>query len=296
MPCGPICHRLAPVAADPGKFPGEGASNPKKTHWRRLKVTKTNRIWYSWGKGCPPFSLPPSLVSVAQFSFFPQLYQIQLVLVTLRLAARDGPPDINSPNVHVKTRKTWKNIGFTCFSSGFHHQVPFLSPTVSDTTGSPPPPGDGPGGIRASDLKAPSLNCLVVHPPGPPKIQNPESKIQNSPIQNPKSKLFRPDFGDFGFWSLDFGIWILDRYVAFLYMRPPPPQISGILDFGFWISDFGFWILDFGFWILDFGFRILDFGALCSNSSCANFGFWILDFGFWILVWGRFRGHFLDAT
>ena len=35
--------------------------------------------------------------------------------------------------------------------------------------------------------------------------------------------------------------------------------------------------MDFGFWILDFGF-------------------WILDFGFWILVWGRFRGHFLDAS
>ena len=35
---------IRPVAADPGKFPGEGASNPKKTHWRRLKVTKTNRI------------------------------------------------------------------------------------------------------------------------------------------------------------------------------------------------------------------------------------------------------------
>ena len=68
------------------------------------------------------------------------------------------------------------------------------------------------------------------------------------------------------------------------------PQISGILDFGFW----GFWILgiwDFGLW----GFWILDFGPLCSKSLCEapnapslgiwNFGFW----GFWILdfeVWG----------
>ena len=86
------------------------------------------------------------------------------------------------------------------------------------------------------------------------------------------------DFGDFGFWILDFGdfgFWILDRYVANLCVRPPTPQIWGILDFGFWILailgilgilDFGFW----GFWILDFGF----------------WGFWILDFrvwGFWIL-------------
>ena len=89
-------------------------------------------------------------------------------------------------------------------------------------------------------------------------------------------------------------------------MRPPPPQILDfpggfgfwISDFGFWISDFGFWISDIGFWtlepygaillvqILDFGFRILDFGFRILDS----------DFGFWILVWGRFRGHFLDAT
>ena len=74
------------------------------------------------------------------------------------------------------------------------------------------------------------------------------------------------DFGFGGFWILDFGdfgFWILDRYVANLYVRPPTPQIWGILDFGFWILgilDFGFWgswILDFGFWslgILDFGF------------------------------------------
>ena len=272
------------MAADPGNFPGEGASNPKKTHWRRLKVTKTNRIWYSWGKGCPPFSLPPSLVSVAQFSFFPQLYRIQLVLVTLRLAAKDGPPDINSLNLHVKSRKAWKNIGFTCTKF-----PPFPQPyQIGDSSLWP----------QGTVVELPSGTS-----PGPP--QNPKSGIQNPKFPNPKSK-------------------ILDHYVAFLYMRPPPPQISGILDFGFrildfgfWISDFGFWILDFGFWIsdfgfwiLDFGFWILDFGALCSNSSCANFGFWILDFGFWILdfgfrildfgfwilVWGRFRGHFLDAT
>ena len=41
-------------------------------------------------------------------------------------------------------------------------------------------------GNRASDLQAPSLNCLVVHPLDPP--QNPKSRIQNpkSGIQNPK--------------------------------------------------------------------------------------------------------------
>ncbi len=140
------------------------------------------------------FLLPPSLVSVAQFSFFPQPYQIQLVLVTLRLAVKGGP-----------------------------------------------------GGIRASDLKAPSLNCLVVHPVGPPK-----SKIRESKIQNPKSKLFWPDFGDF---------WILDRY------GPNCGFWGWILGFGFWILDFGFWtferypavlfvqILDFGFWIWN---QILD--------------------------------------
>ena len=83
------------------------------------------------------------------------------------------------------------------------------------------------------------------------------------------------DFGGFGFWILDFGdfgFWILDRYVANLYVRPPTPQIWGILDFGDF-GDFGFWILDFG----DFGFWILEFG---------DSGFWILDFvtnfGFYI--------------
>ena len=144
-------------------------------------------------------------------------------------------------------------------------------------------------GIRASDLQAPSLNCLVVHPLGPPKIQNLESKIQNSPIQNPKSKLFRPDFGDFGFRILDFGSLCSNS----LCEAPNSPNFGfwrGILDFGFWILDFGFWILDFGFWILeryvaflfvqilDFGFWILDFGFWISD-----FGFRILDFGFWIL-------------
>ena len=75
------------------------------------------------------------------------------------------------------------------------------------------------------------------------------------------------EFGFGGFWVLDFGdfgFWILDRYVANLYVRPPTPQIWGILDFGFW-GFWGFWILDFGFW----GFWILVFG---------DFGFWILDF------------------
>ena len=180
-------------------------------------------------------------------------------------------------------------------------------------------------GIRASDLQAPSPNCLVVHPldlpkstkiskiqnPQDPKSQNPKSQIPR--IQNPKSP-------NFGFW----GFWILDRYVANLYVRPPTPQI---LDFGgrfwgfwFWIlgiSDLGFWILDFGdfgFWILgilDFGTEIQNpkspiqnpnffgrfwgfwiFGPLCSKSLCGpKFrGFWILgilDFGFGgFWIWG----------
>ena len=105
-----------------------------------------------------------------------------------------------------------------------------------------------------------------------PKIKNLEFKIQNPGIQNPNSKLFRPDFGDFGFW-------ILNRYVAILYVRPPRPQIwtlagNFFLNFGFWIlilehsvANLCVQILDFGFRILDFGFRILDFGT--------HFGFYI---------------------
>ena len=79
------------------------------------------------------------------------------------------------------------------------------------------------------------------------------------------------DLGDFGFWGFwildfgDFGFWFLDRYVANLYVRPPTPQIWGILDFGDFrdFGDFGF----LGFWILEFGdFGILDF--------VTNFGFY----------------------
>ena len=139
--------------------------------------------------------------------------------------------------------------------------------------------------------------------------RNPKSKIQN-----PQSKLFWPNFPDFGFW-------ILDRYVAILYVRPQRPIfwiLAGILNFGFWklgIQDFGFWgfwILDlgdfgfWGFWILDFGdfgfwifgiLGILDFGFLehyvadlyVQSLDFGIWGFWILDFGdfgFWILDCG----------
>ena len=297
MPCrSPDSKQAGACDRRPGQVSRGGGKQPKNNTLEASKGNQNQPYLIQLGEGLPTLSLPPCLVSVAQFSFFPQVYQIQLVLVTLRLAAKDGPPDRNSPNPHVKSQKTWKNIGFTSFSSCFHHQVPSLSPTVSDTVGSAPPPRDGPGGIRASDLKAPSLNCLVVHSPDPPKIQNPESKIQNSPIQNPN--FFGPIF-----WILDFG----SLCSIPLHEAPTAPNFRNfgfwiwdfgfrIFDFGFWISDFWFRILDFGFWISDLGFWTWDFGALCSNSSCANFGFRILDFGFWILVWGRFRGHFLDAT
>ena len=66
----------------------------------------------------------------------------------------------------------------------------------------------GPWGIRASDLRAPSLNCLVVRSLDPLKIQNPTFKIQNpeskiqSSVQN--RSFFGPVLGiwDFGFWTV----------------------------------------------------------------------------------------------
>ena len=130
--------------------------------------------------------------------------------------------------------------------------------------------------------------------------RNPKSKIPQSKIQNPNffgrfwgfwilgfgplsyvANLYvAPNFGDFGFWTLDFGDFVF--------------WILGILDFGFWILgilDFGFW----GFWILDCG----DFGSWILDRYVANlyvrpptpqiWGFGILDFGgfgdfgFWIL-------------
>ena len=127
--------------------------------------------------------------------------------------------------------------------------------------------------------------------------RNPKSKIQN-----PQSKLFWPNF-------LDFGFWISDRYVAILYVRPQRPIfwiLAGILNFGFWklgIQDLGFWgfgILDlgdfgfwgfWGFWILgildfrdfgDFGFLehyVADLYMQSLNLGILDFG----DLGFWIL-------------
>ncbi len=90
--------------------------------------------------------------------------------------------------------------------------------------------------IRACDPEPPSLNYLVVHSLGPPKIPNPESKIQ---IRNPNFL--------FEFWSLDFGPCSNSSCEA-----PACPE-SMELDFGFqtvmwhfflcefWYSDFGFW-------------------------------------------------------
>ena len=109
----------------------------------------------------------------------------------------------------------------------------------------------GPGGIRASDPEAPSLNCLVVHANPNSKIQNPGSKIQTLSIQNPNFLA--------GFWGFDFGFWNLVRSAAVLPVRPPLARI------------------------LDFGSGIWDFGTLCSNSFCADFGFRI--FGFWDKFW-----------
>ena len=160
----------------------------------------------------------------------------------------------------------------------------------------------------------------IQNPQNPENPKSPKSKIPT--IQNPKSpkskipksKLFWPDFVDFGFWIWDSGpkiqnpnspkskipkiqnpqnpkssakIQNLGRWGphvknCYITIQNPKSKIPKIRPkkFGFWILDFG----GFGFGILgfldfgDFGFGILgilDFGL---------WGFW----GFWIL--GRSRG------
>ena len=184
----------------------------------------------------------------------------------------------------------------------------FLAPTLFDTVGFEVAPKGRPGGIRASDLQAPSPNCLVVHPLDLPKIpkskipkiqnpkspkskksqnpKSPKSKIQNpqnpkSPkSQNPKSKIPKiqnPNFFGRILGILDFGSLCSNSFT----WGPQRPK--------FWIlaEDFGFW----GFGILDFG----DFGFwgfwIFGNWDFGLWGFWILgildfrdfgDFGFWI--------------
>ena len=115
--------------------------------------------------------------------------------------------------------------------------LPLLEAFAHQKQGYPDWPSRRTRGIRASDLEAPSLNCLVVHSSHPRKIQNPNSGIQNQKFRNPKSKLFWPDFGDFVFWTLDFGLLCSNSSCE----APAGP----VLDFGFGILDCGSWILDF---------------------------------------------------
>ena len=186
----------------------------------------------------------------------------------------------------------WKS-GFFCDFVGFWPlkkcSICFLAPTLLDTVGFEVAPKGRPGGIRASDLQAPSPNCLVVHPldlPKIPKSQNPKSQIPKIPkIQNPKSpkspkipQIQNPKSPKSKIQNPQ---------------NPKSPKIPKIQNPKSPKSQNPNWgFLDFGFW----GFWILDFGPLCSKSLCeapnapnlGDFGFWILailgvlDFGFWI--------------
>ena len=195
----------------PGQVSRGGGKQPKKNTLEASKGNQNQPYLIQLREGlptvfppssrfcCPVFFLPPTVSDTVGFGY-PQT-----------VAAKDGPPDINSPNVHVyKNPESVKNIGFTSFSSCFYNQVRSLSPTVSDTV-RPPETDQG--------------DSWYI-PRTPPK-----SKIRNPKFPNPKSKIQTFSAGFRGFW-------ILDRYyVAFLYVRPPPPQI---LDFP---GDFGFWSL-----------------------------------------------------
>ena len=178
-------------------------------------------------------------------------------------------------------------------------------PTLFDTVGFEVAPKGRPGGIRASDLQAPSPNCLVVHPLDLPKIpkskiqnpQNPKSKIPKIPksqIQNPqnpkspksqnpkspKSKVQNPQNPKIQ--NPKSPKSKIPKIPKSKIQNPqnPKSKIPKIQNPNFFGRILG----------------ILDFGSLCSNSlreapNAPNFGFWrrILDFGdfgfwgFWIL-------------
>ena len=192
------------MAADPGKFPGEG-------------VHKSTTVSDTVGSHYPD----PAIQEHVLYIF----------------SNPSSPPDTNSPNVHAKSQEIVKHIVFTSFSPCFSSQVCSFCPTLSETVGFALAVKGGPGGIRASDLDATSLNCLVVNPcrNRTPKI--PQSNIQNQNFSARFWGFWILDFEyfDFGYWISKF--WILERYVADLYVQ--------ILEFGFQILDFGFWILDF---------------------------------------------------
>ena len=150
MPCAsPDLKQAGACGRRPGQVSRGGGKQSKENTLEASKGNQNQPYLIQLGEGLPTV-FPPSFSRFCCPVFFlpPTVSDIQLALVTLRLAAKDGPPDINSPNLYVKSRKTWKNIGFTCFSCCFHHQVPFLSPTVSDTVGSAPPPETDQGGFE----------------------------------------------------------------------------------------------------------------------------------------------------
>ena len=226
--------------------------------------------------------MPP--VSEAQFAFLLQLYISDRVGFALSL--KGGPGGIRaydlqapSPNclvVHPLDLPKSTKISKIQNPQNPKSKIPKIQNPKSPKS-------------KIQNPKSPKSKIpKIQNPPNPKsKIQNPQildfgdfgfwildRYVANLYVRPPTPQIL--DFGrrfwilgilDFGFcrfWILgildfgDFGFWILGRYVANLYVRPPTPQIWGILDFG----DFG----DFGFWILDFG----DFGV---------WGFWILDFG-----------------
>ena len=202
----------------------------------------------------------------------------------------------------------WKS-GFFCDFVGFWPlkkcSICFLAPTLFDTVGFEVAPKGRPGGIRASDLQAPSPNCLVVHPldlpkipkskiqnPQNPKIQNskikkskiskiPKSKIQNPKIPNPKPPKSQNPKSKTPKSKSKIPKIPKSKIQNPKIPNPKSPKSQNPKSPKSKIQTFlaGFW----GFWILDFG-------SLCSNSlreapNAPNFGFWrrILDFGFWIL-------------
>ena len=166
-------------------------------------------------------------------------------------------------------------------------------------------PKGEPGGIRASDLQAPSPNRLVVHPLDKSKIQNPKSKIpkiRKSKIQNPqnpksklpkipnpkfpkiqnpkspKSKIQNPQIPKSKIQNPHNPKSKIPKIPKSKIQNPQNPKSKL-----FW-PDFG----DFGFRILDHYEailyvrpptpQILDFGGGSWILDFGDFGFW----GFWI--------------
>ena len=190
------------MAADPGNYPGAGSPGQGQISKTSLLISVPINFAKTFGY---PF---PTVSDRVGLAFWNLDNDVAIVAKTCTQTSRN------------QLQTVWHIVAASC-TPRFWSSISFVAPTISDIVGFEVAPKGRPGGIRASDLQAPSPNCLMVHPLDLPKIskiqnpQDPKSELQNSQIQNPKSpkskipqspkskipRIQNPKSPKFGFWG-----------------------------------------------------------------------------------------------